>query len=126
MNILIDFPLRTREQDIEAIVKILRDIILASHRSKIIDEFNTPEMHEDVFNFITNNFTDHVNEIMRTQEKLRSELEAERRAFTTKWKARETLINKMGDSVHNMAGTLLGLGVPSLKLEQLTQLNTDE
>jgi len=112
--------------EVTSIVKILRDIILASHRSKIIDEFSTPEMHEDVFNFITNNFTDHVNEIMRTQEKLRSELEAERRAFTTKWKARETLINKMGDSVHNMAGTLLGLGVPSLKLEQLTQLNTDE
>ena len=112
--------------EVTSIVKILRDIILASHRVKLIDEYSTPDMHEEVFNFITNNFTDHVNDIMRTQDKLKKELEAERKAFTTKWKARETLINKMGDSVHNMAGTLLGMGVPSLKLEQLTQLISEE
>ena len=112
--------------EVTSIVKILRDIILASHRAKLIDEYSTPDMHEEVFNFITNNFTDHVNDIMRTQAKLKKELEAERKAFTTKWKARETLINKMGDSVHNMAGTLLGMGVPSLKLEQLTQLISEE
>jgi len=112
--------------EVTSIVKILRDIILASHRVKLIYEYSTPDMHEEVFNFITNNFTDHVNDIMRTQAKLKKELEAERKAFTTKWKARETLINKMGDSVHNMAGTLLGMGVPSLKLEQLTQLISEE
>lgn len=112
--------------EVTSIVKILRDIILASHRVKLIDEYSTPDMHEEVFNFITNNFTDHVNDIMRTQDKLKKELDAERKAFTTKWKARETLINKMGDSVHNMAGTLLGMGVPSLKLEQLTQLISEE
>ena len=112
--------------EVTSIVKILRDIILASHRVKLIDEYSTPDMHEEVFNFITNNFTDHVNDIRRTQEKLKKELDAERKAFTTKWKARETLINKMGDSVHNMAGTLLGMGVPSLKLEQLTQLISEE
>ena len=112
--------------EVTSIVKILRDIILASHRVKLIDEYSTPDMHEEVFNFITNNFTDHVNDIRRTQDKLKKELDAERKAFTTKWKARETLINKMGDSVHNMAGTLIGMGVPSLKLEQLTQLISEE
>ena len=112
--------------EVTSIVKILRDIILASHRAKAIDEFSTPEMHEEVFNFITNHFTDHVNEVMRTQDKLRTELEAEKRAFTTKWKTRETLINRMGDSVYNMAGTLLGMGVPSVKLEQLTKLIEDK
>ena len=112
--------------EVTSIVKILRDIVLASHRAKAIDEFSTPEMHEEVFNFITNHFTDHVNEVMRTQDKLRTELEAEKRAFTTKWKTRETLINRMGDSVYNMAGTLLGMGVPSVKLEQLTNLIEDK
>jgi len=112
--------------EVTSVVKILRDIVLASHRAKAIDEFSTPEMHEEVFNFITNHFTDHVNEVMRTQDKLRTELEAEKRAFTTKWKTRETLINRMGDSVYNMAGTLLGMGVPSVKLEQLTNLIEDK
>jgi len=112
--------------EVTSIVKILRDIVLASHRAKAINEFSTPEMHEEVFNFITNHFTDHVNEVMRTQDKLRTELEAEKRAFTTKWKTRETLINRMGDSVYNMAGTLLGMGVPSVKLEQLTKLIEDK
>ena len=105
---------------------MLRDIILASHRTKLIDEFSSPEMHEEVFNFITNNFTDHLNDIKRTQEKLKKELDAERKAFTTKWKAKETLIDRTGDSALNMAGVLIGMGVPSVKLEQLTQLTSEE
>jgi hypothetical protein len=112
--------------EVTSIVRILRDIILASHRTMVIEEFSSPEMHEEVFNFITNNFTDHLNDIKRTQEKLKKELDAERKAFITKWKARETLIDKMGDSALNMAGTLIGMGVPSVKLEQLTQLTLEE
>ncbi|WP_224994484.1 DUF2130 domain-containing protein [Cesiribacter sp. SM1] len=77
-----------------------------------------------LYNYLTSvDFKMHLEEIIRTFESMRLQLDRERRTYTRQWKERETMLERVTHNTASMYGKLRGIAgaaiqeIPSLELE---------
>lgn len=80
-----------------------------------------------LYNYLTSvDFKMHLEEIIRTFEAMRQQLDKERRTFTKQWKERETMLERVTHNTASMYGKLRGIAgaaiqeIPALELEEPT------
>ncbi len=109
--------------DYQSIVKALRDAIIRVHQAQL-SQANKGDKMALLYDYLTGpNFKMQLNSIVQAFEKLKNDLDKEKRAMQRIWKEREVQIDQVIDSTIDMYGSLRGIAgnnittIQSLELE---------
>jgi len=107
---------------VSAFVRALRQGIIMEARQKTLDEFTSSSSKDALFEYITSDFVEQISNIARVYTELTEEMQKEKNAFKRKWASREKLLEQLASSMTGVVGSISGIGVPSLKLEKIKEL----
>ena len=107
---------------VSAFVRALRQGIIMEARQKTLDEFTSSSSKDALFEYITSDFVEQISNIARVYTELTEEMQKEKNAFKRKWASREKLLEQLASSMTGVVGSISGIGIPSLKLEKIKEL----
>ena len=107
---------------VKAFVRALRQGIVMEARQKTLEEFASSSSKDALFDYITGDFVEQISNIGRVYSDLSDEMTKEKKAFKRKWAAREKLLEQLANSMTGVVGSISGIGVPSIKLEKIKEL----
>ena len=110
---------------ITAFVRALRQGILMGARREVLDEFASTSSKDTLYEYITGDFVEQISNIARIHANLNDEIVKEKNAFKRKWSTREKTLDQLSDSMNGIVGSIIGIGVPSIKLEKIKELSMD-
>ena len=105
-----------------AFVKALRQGIIMEARQRTLEEFTSSSSKDALFEYITGDFVEQISNIGRVYSDLSTEMTKEKNAFKRKWAAREKLLEQLANSMTGVVGSISGIGVPTIKLEKIKEL----
>ena len=110
---------------VTAFVRALRQGILMGARREVLDEFASTSSKDTLYEYITGDFVEQISNIARIHANLNDEIVKEKNAFKRKWSTREKTLDQLSDSMNGIVGSIIGIGVPSIKLEKIKELSMD-
>ena len=110
---------------VTAFVRALRQGILMGARREVLDEFASTSSKDTLYEYITGDFVEQISNIARVHANLNDEIVKEKNAFKRKWSTREKTLDQLSDSMNGIVGSIIGIGVPSIKLEKIKELSMD-
>ncbi len=105
-----------------AFVRALRQGIIMEARQRTLEEFTSSSSKDALFEYITGDFVEQISNIARVYSNLSIEMTKEKNAFKRKWTAREKLLEQLANSMTGVVGSISGIGVPTIKLEKIKEL----
>lgn len=103
------------------LANLLREGIIQSARARAASA-RRGDLKGKVYDYVTSpEFAEHISSVVRIAMLLREEVEAERRAFTARWKERENFATAIVEDLATMYADLRGIGasLPAVKHFQL-------
>ncbi len=113
-------------QEFGTVAKLLRDAIIRTHQISLSQE-NKADKMQLLYNYLTSdNFKLQLSSIVEAFEKMKTDLDKEKRAMQRLWKVRETQLDNVINNTIDMYGSLKGIAGNSIHTIQSLELDSGE